>query len=167
MGWITQHMDIQKFGHISTPPHAILVSEGISDISTFFKGRKISKAILFDFNSSKKFRKKTSAAKWIPDRPIHYLIKPKDDNRLSVDLDEFPRFYLNLPIVNLKFTKQCFVHTRYIKVSSGKNREIQLNQQTNKQTFVKCRLDNLKYGAVSYLLSCTGVLAEMVQIKNK
>ena len=47
MGWITQHMDIQKFGHISTPPHTILISEGISDISTFFKGRKISKAIFF------------------------------------------------------------------------------------------------------------------------
>ena len=57
MGWITQHMDIQKFGHISTPPHTILISEGISDISTFFKDRKISKAIL-----SKIFVKNPSTA---------------------------------------------------------------------------------------------------------
>ena len=45
-------------------------------------------------------------AKWIPDRSIFYLIKPKHDNWLFVDLAEFPCFYLNLP----GWTKKCSVN---------------------------------------------------------
>ena len=54
--------------------------------------------------------------KWIPDRNKYYLIKPKHDNWLSVDLGEFPCFYLNLPVVNLKLffllSQQYFVHNK-------------------------------------------------------
>ena len=47
------------------------------------------------------------SAKWFQDRSILYLIKPKNDNWLSVDLAEFLCFYLSLPGVNLKLF--CFI----------------------------------------------------------
>jgi hypothetical protein len=50
---------------------------------------------------------------------------------LSADLAEFPCFYLNLPVVNLKLFG-FYLQNNFCshQVNSGKNSEIQLNQQT-------------------------------------
>ena len=55
-------------------------------------------------------------------------MKPKLDIGLFVDLAEFPRFYQFLHEIAHKIVQQ--VKTKQFYARTGKNREIQLNQQT-------------------------------------
>ena len=62
---------------------------------------------------------------------IFFSIKPKLDKWLFVDFCVLPRFYLNLPDLNLKFF--CLMFRTILgsdQVNSGKNRVIHRNQQT-------------------------------------
>ena len=88
-------------------------------------------------------------------RQLHiFSIKPKLDVWLLVDFCVFPRFYLNLPELNLKlfWTSEGnnfrFSSGKYLKRKTGKNTEI------NNQSQVKFWFNRKKPGAVSYLLSC-------------
>jgi len=96
-----------------------------------------------------KFQNLHLTAKWIWDSSISSSIKPKIDIGLFVDFWVFTCFYPVLnDILQIK-RKQFYDHIMQKLVKTGKNTEI------NKQSNVKFWLNWIKFGAVSYLLSCT------------
>ena len=85
---------------------------------------------------------KVQLPKWIRDRSIHSLFKPKYDSWLFVNFCVFTPSYLFLPGVNLKL----FWKSKQVRM--GKNTDI------NKQSGVKFWFNWRKHGAMSYSFSC-------------